>query len=115
MTFFVKYTNPFKLNPMNSKGVFSMLVVCILLLSCGATMYVPTEKDTIKYNTSLNSLNQGRDLYLNTCGRCHLLHKPSAYTTVKWTIVLNKMQKRSKINDAQKELIFHYLETNAKQ
>lgn len=100
---------------MNPRSLISISVVGLMLLSCAVTLYLPTENDAIKYNTSLESLHQGRNLYLNSCKRCHPLHKPSAYTTERWTRNLNKMQKRAKIDDAQKKLIFHYLETNAKQ
>ena len=40
---------------------------------------------------------------------------PSEFTKKYWEPVLNKMQKRAKINDAQKEQIAAYLETNRKK
>jgi len=86
----------------NSISFSSTSVVGLMLVSCAVTMYMPTENDAIKYNTSLLSLNQDRDLYINTCGRCHPLLKPFAYSTERWTRNLNRMQKRAKINDAQK-------------
>jgi hypothetical protein len=40
---------------------------------------------------------------------------PSEFTNKAWEPLLNKMQKRARIDDSQKELITAYLETNCKK
>jgi len=40
---------------------------------------------------------------------------PSEFTQKYWKPLLNKMQKRAKIDDLQKEQIAAYLETNSKK
>jgi cytochrome c1 len=76
---------------------------------------MPTQIDALSRNISLEKLQQGRRLYMNTCTSSHNLHLPSEFTKKYWEPLLNKMQKRAKINDAQKEQIAAYLETNSKK
>jgi hypothetical protein len=91
-----------------------LILTAVILSACAASLYMPTEQDAQKYNVSLENLQKGRKLYINSCASCHNLHLPSAYTRQEWWKHLDKMQQRAKINDAQKELIAKYLETNSK-
>jgi mono/diheme cytochrome c family protein len=91
-----------------------LIFIFISLTACVASLYMPTENDAKKYNISLDELQKGRKLYIRSCSSCHNLHLPSAYSNHEWWKHLNKMQQRAKIDDAQKELIAKYLETNAK-
>ena len=79
-----------------------------------AALYVPTQEDAAAQNINLEYLNQGRFLYIKTCSSCHTLHLTSEYTKMQWALSMNKMQKRAKITDEQKEMIFRYLLTKAK-
>lgn len=92
--------------------LLSGLIVC--LTGCISSLYLPTEIDAQKYNCSLETLKTGRELYINKCGGCHNLYFPQSRTKQEWQEVMNKMQKRSKIENQQKDLILKYLETNSK-
>jgi len=85
------------------------------ITGCVASLYLPTENDAQNKNTTLAKLQEGRTMYLNSCGSCHNLHLPSEYTLQEWTEVMSDMQKRAKINDTQKETILLYLGTNSKK
>lgn len=100
---------------MNSKLKILVLLGAAILISCASTLYMPTQTDALNRNTSLEKLRQGRRLYMNTCASCHNLHMPSEFTNKVWEPLLNKMQKRARIDDSQKELITAYLETNCKK
>lgn len=92
-----------------------VLLLAAGLISCVSALYIPIQKDAISQNTSLEKLQQGRSLYINNCASCHNLHLPSEFTKKEWEPVLNKMQKRAKINDSEKEQIAAYLGTNCKK
>lgn len=100
---------------MNSKTKMLILLVAAGLISCVSALYIPTQKDALSQNTSLEKLQQGRRLYMNNCSSCHNLHLPSEFTNKAWEPLLNKMQKRARIDDSQKELIAAYLDTNCKK
>jgi hypothetical protein len=91
------------------------LILAAILVSCVSALYMPTQNDAVSRNTSLEKLQQGRSLYINKCASCHNLHLPSSYTGTEWAALLNKMQKRAKIDNVQKEQIAAYLETNSKK
>ena len=100
---------------MNSKTKMLILLVAAGLISCVSALYIPTQKDALSQNISLEKLQQGRGLYMNKCASCHNLHLPSSFTSKAWAPILAKMQKRARIDDSQKELIAAYLETNCKK
>jgi len=100
---------------MNSKLKILVLLGGAVFISCASTLYFPTQHDALSQKTSLEKLQQGRKLYMNNCAGCHNLYLPSEFTVIAWEPLLNKMQKRSRINDSQKELIAAYLVTNCKK
>jgi len=76
------------------------------LTSCTTQLYVPIAGvGTIP----LEDLNQGRADYVKKCSSCHRLYVPTKYTNIQWMENLNEMQKKAKINDTEKELIYQYL------
>jgi len=99
---------------MKTKRYFLALVLCASIGTIFANMYTPTEADATNANVSLEVLNEGRELYIDRCGKCHDLYQTSEYTKEKWAKIMNKMQKPAKITDEQKELIIKYINTNTK-
>jgi mono/diheme cytochrome c family protein len=59
--------------------------------------------------TTPETLVSGRTLYIAKCSGCHTLRLPSVYSQERWPVILDKMQKRAKITDDQKEQILHYV------
>lgn len=97
----------------SNKIVFAgLFLLCIS--GCVATLYIPTAEDAQKNNTTVDSLSLGRELYINKCSNCHNLYLPSSYTKEEWKKIIDDMQKRSKIDDKQKESIYTYVQINAK-
>jgi len=97
---------------MNVKTVYLLTVV--LMLGCSSTkkvVVIQPETKTVLSETAL----QGQTLYENNCKRCHRLHNADEYTAARWPSILNSMQKKAKITDQQKELIFEYLAINSKK
>lgn len=100
---------------MHYKLNISIFVICITLIGCATALYVPTNNDAIKKNVSLETLIQGRNLYINKCASCHNLYLPSQYTKQQWIPILIKMQVKAKLTDSQIKLIGSYIEKSCKQ
>jgi hypothetical protein len=99
---------------MQSRQIVSLSVLAIFLLGCAVSLYIPTENDAKKYNSSLESLNKGRELYVKKCGRCHKPFSTTKFTEQQWLPQVNRMQKRAKVTNEEKELIFSYIKTHSK-
>jgi mono/diheme cytochrome c family protein len=86
-----------------------VLISSILIYRCSAALLVPTAADAQKTGTPLNTLVQGREMYIGHCGSCHNLYLPEKLTASEWNREVNLMQRKAKINDDQKEVILKYL------
>jgi len=82
------------------------LAPILLLFSCATELYQPI---TGSEKVPLEDLKTGRSLYVNKCAACHHLRLPNKYNEKQWVVILNKMQKKAKITDDQKQLIYQYL------
>ncbi len=56
-----------------------------------------------------DALEQNRSLYIAKCSGCHTLRLPSVYSEERWPQILDKMQSRAKITDAEKQQILEYV------
>ncbi|HOW30973.1 MAG TPA: cytochrome c [Bacteroidales bacterium] len=86
-------------------------ILLLALVACSTTkMYTPSGANENKRITAtLAELEQGRNLYVNNCNKCHGLSKPESRTPEQWTKVLESMAPKAKLTDAQKELVYKYL------
>ena len=98
---------------MKTKRLF--LITVSILLSGAGTIFATKQIDTVKFKTTVDSVKTGNELYENKCKRCHKLKDPAKYTMVQWPGLVNKMQKRAKITDEEKNIILIYLATKAKK
>lgn len=88
------------------KKIFIIIVfTSCILYSCGSLLYMPSVTDPVQQERLL----KGRKLYVEICSSCHNLHLPKSYTAEEWKQNIDKMQKRAKISDEQKELIYEYV------
>jgi mono/diheme cytochrome c family protein len=62
----------------------------------------------------LDSLSEGRRLYVGHCGSCHNLYLPGRYDAAEWEKNVNEMQEKGQISDSQKAKILTYLKTGSK-
>ncbi|MFZ4413517.1 MAG: hypothetical protein ACOYOV_10575 [Bacteroidales bacterium] len=100
---------------MYSRRILVVLLIAMGLSACVASLYLPSENDAQTLNIPLNTLLEGRELYIQKCRSCHNLHLPSEYSKHEWGLILNKMQKPAKLNPSQRILIGNYLETSPKK
>lgn len=92
-----------------------ILLFIFVLAGCVSGLYMPTQTDATRQKIPLETLNNGRSLYIKNCGSCHNLHLPSRYTKSEWSKAVDKMKVRSKIDNTQVDLIKQYLELSAKK
>ena len=59
----------------------------------------------------LDSLTEGRKLYVSHCGNCHNLYLPEQYTAGDWDKNVTEMQNKAKISESQKANILSYLKS----
>ncbi len=85
---------------------YFLLAPLFLLFSCATELYQPL---TGTKKVPVEDLKKGRTLYVNKCAACHHLRLPNKYNEKEWVINLNEMQKKAKISDNEKQLIYDYL------
>ncbi len=48
-----------------------------------------------------NSIKEGRNLYDNSCGKCHKLFDPKEFSKTEWAPILKSMQRKAHLSDAE--------------
>lgn len=88
-----------------------VIILLLILAACTTTkMYVPASTNENKRSAStLAELTQGRELYINSCKKCHGLNAPESRTPEQWTKVLESMAPKAKLTSEQKDLVYKYL------
>ncbi len=58
----------------------------------------------------VESLRAGRNLYVNKCGGCHLLHLPSEFRKSEWSEkIIPEMSVEAKITAEESQLLLRYV------
>ncbi len=88
----------------------------LIIFGCGTTLQTTAEADFNKKNHrwegyTFAEFAKGRELYVGSCGGCHLLHRPAEFTEQQWSDILPEMIDRAKLGDAERESIFRFLIT----
>jgi cytochrome c5 len=55
---------------------------------------------------------EGKFIYEGKCGKCHDLPNNNEYTKEKWHPIMVSMQKKAKISDDERELVYSYVTMN---
>jgi cytochrome c5 len=94
---------------------FAPLLAC--LAACGsAAVPEPTAADASRGSAhfpdlTLGELHQGRTLYLNRCGSCHVLKRPVELAPEQWQVEVDEMRGKNgvKLSDDEARAIVRYL------
>ncbi len=101
--------------------VTATLIAAMFSLSQCAKMHskapVTTLNDEVtaiksKYSTA--QINKGKDIYNNSCGKCHDLKKPEEFTFKQWKHILPEMCEKSKLSADETALVKAWVYTNLK-
>ncbi|WP_428231731.1 c-type cytochrome [Flavobacterium sp.] len=98
---------------MKSK-ILTLTAAVLLLVSCGtkktaSTPATPVVTETVKTTTLTSELAEGKNLYENSCARCHKLYDAKKFTQEEWKPILIRMQKKAKLDDTQMASISNYI------
>ncbi len=99
-----------------NKNLYSLLLLIIVLTSCSKSLLVPSEEHIDKttlttFNTTIEELKNGQNIYIQKCGNCHYLYRPIRFSEEKWRHEMPEMSVKSKISNDQQTLILKYLLT----
>ena len=70
--------------------------------------YVPVASDATA-NATLVELQQGRTIYVNSCGACHGLYSPDSYSVSNWKSIMASMATKAGLTAAQTTLVTKYV------
>jgi cytochrome c5 len=63
----------------------------------------------ITFNINANKLLAGKQIYTANCGKCHELYNSKKFNAVQWAEILNRMEIKAGISNAQRRMIEDYL------
>jgi cytochrome c5 len=100
---------------MKSK-ILSLTAAVLLLVSCAtqksasvATTEPVPVVETTKAVALTPELAAGKNLYDNSCAKCHKLYEAKKFTQEEWKPILTRMQKKAKLDDTQMASISNYI------
>jgi len=91
--------------------VLALAFVAVLLYACSSKSNIPTA-EVPKEKVLSPELAEGKSLYENSCGRCHQLYNAKDYSAEQWRPIVQRMQKKARLDDAQGLKIYNYLTMN---
>jgi len=63
---------------------------------------VPETKPVMRNMVMLTTeLYESKNLYENSCNKCHKLYSPNEFRKEQWQVILKRMQKNTKLDDLQ--------------
>ena len=65
--------------------------------------------NTSKMVMLTQELYESKNLYENSCNRCHKLYEPTDFNKSDWPSILYSMQKKAKLNDQQVAGLLSYI------
>jgi cytochrome c5 len=95
---------------MKSK-IVAVAALAVVLFSCASkTVAVQTAPTEVAKTTVLSpELVEGKNLYENSCARCHKLYAPTAYSKENWQPILTRMQVKAHLDDVKMASISNYI------
>jgi len=97
----------------------SSLIAVVLLAGCAGSKEGTTsegipsatlEAAQVRWaDATVESLEQGRHIYLTSCNRCHAYPDIGKYSEEKWPHIMKSMGKKSRLTDEQTQLAERYL------
>jgi len=80
----------------------------VLLVSCAPKVSTSAAPIALATSTA-DQIAQGKTIFENSCGSCHKLPDPAAYTSIEWVGIMNSMAPKAKLNDEQHQWVYDYI------
>lgn len=86
-------------------------IALLFLVAISATSCTPKSVPTAESGESglSDKRIQGKTIFENSCGTCHDLPNPTAFTSVQWVGIMNAMAPKAKLTDEQHQLVYDYV------
>ena len=88
------------------KFFISSAIALFFVVSCSPKVIAPTKEAPLE-----NNLVQGKQIFENSCSKCHDLPKPSQHSTEEWVGIMNAMAPKAKLTKEEHQLVFNYVST----
>ncbi|MGN7811245.1 cytochrome c [Flavobacterium johnsoniae] len=94
--------------------ILSAVFAAALLTACGSSKSASVASATpaAPANPTVEltpELAEGKNLYENSCARCHKLYEPTKFSKEDWQPILVRMQKKAKLDDVKMASITNYI------
>ena len=90
--------------------ILSLVVIGVIVYSCSPKVVPAVSEAKPPVVATLSpELAEGKNLYENNCAKCHKLYDRHEFSAEEWTPITLRMQKKAKIQDAEREKIYNYL------
>ena len=103
----------------SSRKWFAVLAIAAsaaVVAACGPSFIAPEVTPELVQigqsqvpTTTQASLEEGRELFVTHCHKCHVLPTPKSRSVEKWHKIIIKMAKNAKLNDAQRETVLAFI------
>jgi cytochrome c5 len=89
-------------------GILLFVSSCKKVSVTTDALYIPVAAD-VTATATLAELQQGRTIFVNSCGQCHELYSPDTYSASNWNSILVNMGPRAGLTAAQTTLVSKYV------
>lgn len=94
--------------------ILSIAFIMLLVTACGskkttAAVSAQTQVETKAVAELTPELAEGKNLYENSCAKCHKLYEPAKFSKEEWQPILVRMQKKAKLDDVKMASITNYI------
>ena len=86
------------------KIIATLVLLYLFLVSCAKSNAVTGPK-----YTASDQLIQGKNIFENSCNKCHKLPAVTKHDDAGWMKTLSRMAPRAKLTDDQHQLVYDYL------
>jgi hypothetical protein len=105
--------------PVLALSTLTLTLALVLAAACGPPFQPPPVSPRLVAlgqarwpDTTAASLARGRATFVASCGKggfCHRLRDPRAYPAARWPRILEKMAKKARLDDSQREDVLRFL------
>ncbi|KMQ72002.1 hypothetical protein SDC9_174709 [bioreactor metagenome] len=75
------------------------------IVSCTPKTPAVTGTQTI----NAEHLAQGKNIFENSCKKCHDLPNPTDHSATAWVGIMNSMAPKAKLNEGQHQMVYDYI------
>ncbi|WP_294956828.1 cytochrome c [uncultured Flavobacterium sp.] len=95
--------------------ILNLITLVLLLTACGTKKTAVASAETAPAAKEAKTveltpeLAEGKNLYENSCVKCHKLYEPKKFTKEEWAPILVSMGKKAKLNETQLASVTNYI------